>query len=68
MEMYFTGKYDGPSIEKYISHHKLVYRRYWRLKVKHYSRDDASIWWKSANKDRLYILLDKEFEKLLLDQ
>ena len=36
MEMYFNGKYDGPSIDKYITHHKLVYGKYRRLKVKDY--------------------------------
>ena len=68
-EMYFTGKYDGPSIEKYIAHHKLLYGQQCRLKVKDYLRDDAYIWWwNSVNMDMLYMLSDEDFEKLLLDR
>ena len=27
-DMYFTGKPDGPNIEKYIAHYKLVYPQF----------------------------------------
>ena len=68
-DMYFTGKPDGPSIEKYIAHYKLVYPQWWRLKVKDYlSKDVKTWWWNLFNHDRVYRLQNKEFEKLFLNK
>ena len=64
-DMYFTGKPYGISIEKYISHYKLVYPQWWRSKVKYYLSEDAKTWWWNLfNHKRVYRLEDEEFEKL----
>jgi hypothetical protein len=63
-EMYFIRKPDGPSIEKYIAHYKLVYPQWWRLKLNDYLTEDAKTWWwNSVNHDRVYMLQDEEFEQ-----
>lgn len=69
IDMYFTGKLDGPSIEKYIAHYKLLYPQWWRLKVRDCLIEDAKTWWwNSVNHDRVYMLQDEEFEQFLLDK
>lgn len=68
-DMYFTGKPDGPSIEKYIAHYTLVYPQWWRLKVKDYLSENVKTWWRNlVNQDRVYRLEDEEFEKFFLDK
>jgi hypothetical protein len=44
--MYFTGKYDGPSIEEFIKN-KLVWKEKWKFYIPFGFQEDASIWWKS---------------------
>ena len=67
--MYFIGKSDGPSIEKYIAHYKLVYPQWWRLKVKDRFIEDAKTWWwRLVNHERVYRLKGEEFENLFLDK
>ena len=62
--MYFTGKTDGPSIEKDITHCKLVYPQLWRFMVKDRLLEDAKTWWwNSVNHDKVYMLKDEEFEQ-----
>ena len=62
-EMYFTGKPDGCSSEKYIAHYKLVYPQLWRFMVKYHLLEDAKTWWwNSINHDRVYMLQDEEFK------
>ena len=68
-DMDFTRKLDGPSIEKYISHYKLVYPQCQRLKMKDHLIEDAKTWWwNSINHDRVYMLQDEEFEQFFLDK
>jgi hypothetical protein len=63
-EMYLTEKPDGPSIEKYIAHYKLVYPLLWRFMVKYRLLEDAKTWWWNlVNHDRVYMLQDEEFEQ-----
>ena len=69
IDMYFTRKLDGPSIEKYIAHYKLVYPQWWRLKVKDCLNESAKTEWRnSVNHDKVYILQDEEFEQLFLEK
>ena len=66
-KIYFTRKPDGPSIEKYIAHYKLVYLQWWRFMVKdHLLEDDKTWWWNAVNHDRVYMLQDEEFEQFFL--
>ena len=68
-KMYFTRKPDGPSIEKYITHYKLVYPQWWRSKVRdNLSEDARTWWWNLVNHERVYKLEDEEFEKLFLNK
>ena len=63
-DMYFTGKPNGPSIEKYIAHYKLVYTQWWRFMVKDRLLEDAKTWWwNSVNHDKVDMLHDEEFEQ-----
>lgn len=66
-KMYFTGKPDGPSNEKYIAHYKLIYPQLWRFMVKDRLLEDAKTWrWNSVIHDRVYMLQDEEFQQFFL--
>ena len=68
-EMDFTGKPDGLSIEKYITHYNLVYPQWWRSKVRDNLLEDVRTWWWNlANHERVYRLEDEEFEIFILDK
>jgi hypothetical protein len=64
--MWFTEKYDGPSIEDFIKDRKLVSKETWPYYVECKLQGDASIWWKSLCYNQLMALSKEAFEKLLL--
>ena len=66
--LYFTKKYDGPSIEIFIKEQKLAYKEHWRGLVSLHLPGDASIWWASLKYSQIMTLFDEEFEKLFLDR
>lgn len=66
-KIYFIGKPDGPSIEKYIAHYKLVYLELWRFMVKDRLLEDAKTWcWNLVNHGKVYMLQDEEFQQFFL--
>ena len=62
--MYFTGKFDGPSIESFIKERKSVWGDTWHHCVALKLQGDAVIWWKSLDYDEMMRLSNVEFENI----
>ena len=65
---YVTGNDNGISIEEYLEGRKSRWKTSWRNLVSLYLQNDAYIWWKSLNHDKMKTLLDEEFEQVFLDK
>jgi hypothetical protein len=57
--MYFTGKYDGPSIEYFLNEEKLVWKEHWRGLVNLHLQGDVTIWWNFLDYNMIRKLSDK---------
>ena len=66
--MYFTGNYDGPSIEEIIKHRKSFNKEHWKVMINLSLQGDATIWWNSLSYRKMMALSDEEFEKVLLEK
>ena len=51
--MFFTGKFDGPSIEEYIKCAKSLWKNSWIFGLCLGVKDDATIWWDSLHFDNM---------------
>ena len=65
---YFTGKDNGPTIEKHIKIQKSLWPEHWKFWVVTKFKDEAAIWWKLLNQKKCSNLPDEEFEKFILDR
>ena len=65
--MFFLFKDVGPTIEEFISSEKDLYGKKWKNLVWLGLEDEAAKWFISLASDKLYKLLDEEFEKVFLD-
>jgi hypothetical protein len=66
--MYFTGKYDGPSIEDFLKSHKSEWKGQWKSFVDWGFKGDALKWWKSFHHSEWMSLSEEALEKLILDK
>jgi len=66
--LYFTGKYDGPTIEEFIQRYKSTHGTYWKLPMLLNMRDEAQKWNSSLDYKQLIKLPDAEFEKVFLNK
>ena len=66
-KLYFTRKDDGPTIEEFIQRTKSNFGICWKSTARLNLTDEADRWWRSLGIKQFNALLDKEFEKFLLD-
>jgi hypothetical protein len=66
--LFFTRKYDGPSIEEFIQSQKSLWKGKWKSFADWGFKDDALIWWQSFHHFEWMSLSEEAIEKLLLDK
>jgi hypothetical protein len=66
--MYFTGNFDGPSIEEVIKHRNSFSKEHLKVLISLNLQGDVAIWWNSLNYSKIMALSDEEFEKVFLEK
>lgn len=66
--LYFTGKYNGPTIEEYIKEQNSLWATHWKFWAMSNFKDEATTWWELLNKKKCSNLLDEEFVNFLLEK